>query len=88
MMQIRCLQLRFQFPSKGIEYIVPSTSVLKDMVAEFHAHGIPVCSIPFQGGETEEVYFKLFDLGFDGFSTDYPSVMFSVIRKLKTAAAK
>ena len=34
------------------------------------------------------MYFKLFDLGFDGFPTDYPSVMFSVIRKLKAAAAK
>ena len=36
-----------------------------------------------EGGETEEVYFKLHELGCDGFSTDYPSVMFSVIRKLK-----
>ena len=36
-----------------------------------------------EGGDTEEVYFRLFDLGCDGFSTDYPSVMFSVIRKLK-----
>ena len=62
---------------------VPRAEYLKRLVDEFHAHGIPVCSIPFEGGETEEVYFRLFDLGFDGFSTDYPSVMFSVIRKLK-----
>ena len=47
-----------------------------------------MCSIPFAGGETEEVYFKLFDLGCDGFSTDYPSVMFSVIRKLKAGERK
>ncbi len=62
---------------------MPSTAYLKKIIAEFHAHNIPVCSIPFEGGETEEVYFKLFELGCDGFSTDYPSVMFSVIRKLK-----
>lgn len=62
---------------------VPSTAYLKKIITEFHAHNIPVCSIPFEGGETEEVYFKLFELGCDGFSTDYPSVMFSVIRKLK-----
>jgi len=28
--------------------------------------------MPFQGGELEETYFTLHDLGFDGFSTDYP----------------
>ena len=49
----------------------------------FHANGIKVASIPFQGGELEETYFKLHDLGFDGFSTDYPSVMFKVIKDLK-----
>ena len=81
---ISCISIHSYYdPSDPLDPFVPSTNVLKDMVAEFHAHGIPVCSIPFQGGETEEVYFKLFDLGFDGFSTDYPSVMFSVIRKLK-----
>ena len=70
-------------PSDPVDPFVPSTSLLKEMVDEFHAHGIKVASIPFQGGETEEVYFKLFDLGFDSFSTDYPSVMFKVIRDLK-----
>ena len=35
------------------------------------------------GGELQETYFKLHDLGFDAFSTDYPSVMFKVIEKLK-----
>lgn len=62
---------------------VPTTDYLKKIIGEFHDHGIPVCSIPFEGGETEEVYFKLFDLGCDGFSSDYPSVMFSVIKKLR-----
>lgn len=66
-----------------IDPFVPSTPLLKEMVDEFHAHGIKVASIPFQGGQLEETYFKLWGLGFDGFSTDYPSVMFEVIRKLK-----
>lgn len=65
------------------EPFIPSRAYLKKIIAEFHAHGIPVCSIPFRGGESEEVYFKLFELGCDGFSSDYPSVMFSVIKKLK-----
>ena len=65
------------------EQFVPRASYLRKIIAEFHAKGIPVCSIPFAGGDSEDAYFKLFDLGCDGFSTDYPSVMFSVIRKLK-----
>ena len=75
-------------PADAADPFVPSSDVLREIVKEFHAHGIPVCSIPFQGGETEEVYFKLFELGFDGFSTDYPSVMFSVIKKLKEGKTK
>ena len=83
---ISCVSIHSYYdPADPDDPFVPSTTVLKEMVSEFHAHGIPVCSIPFQGGETEEVYFRLFDLGFDGFSTDYPSVMFSVVRKLKGA---
>lgn len=70
-------------PKDPADPFVPSTPLLREMIGEFHAHGIRVASIPFQGGETEEVYFKLFDLGMDGFSTDYPSVMFKVIKELK-----
>ena len=53
------------------------------MVKELHDRGIVCASIPFMGGEKEETYFKLHDLGFDAFSTDYPSVMFKVIKELK-----
>ena len=70
-------------PKDPADPFVPSTPLLREMIDEFHAHGIKVASIPFQGGETEEVYHKLFDLGMDGFSTDYPSVMFKVIKDLK-----
>ena len=73
-------------PTDPVDPFVPSRDVLREIVQEFHRHGIPVVSIPFQGGETEDVYFKLWDLGFDGFSSDYPSVMFSVIQKLKEKA--
>ena len=52
-------------------------------IAELHAHGITVMAMPFEGGEKEETYFKLWDMGFDSFGTDFPSVMFSVIRKLR-----
>ena len=70
-------------PKDPVDPFVPSTPLLKEMVNEFHAYGIKVASIPFQGGEMEETYFKLHELDFDGFSTDYPSVMFRVIKALK-----
>ncbi|MBQ3288395.1 MAG: hypothetical protein IJH50_03180 [Kiritimatiellae bacterium] len=80
---VSAVSLHSYYNPKATEPFVPRASYLQKLIDEFHAHGIPVCSIPFEGGDTEEVYFKLFDLGCDGFSTDYPSVMFSVIRKLK-----
>lgn len=66
-----------------VDPFVLGTDYLKSLIDEFHAHGVKVCSIPFEGGAKEEVYFKLWDLGVDGFSTDYPSVMFRVIKTLK-----
>ena len=57
-------------------------------MSELHSRGITVASMPFQGGELEETYFKLYDLGFDGFSTDYPSVMFKVIKDIREGDKK
>jgi len=76
--------LHTYYDPTAAEPFVPSTKYLKKIIAEFHAHDIPVFSIPFQGGETEEVYVKLFEMGCDGYSTDYPSVMCSAIRKIKS----
>ena len=70
-----------------VDPFILGTDYLRSLIDEFHRHGVAVCSIPFAGGDREECYFKLFELGCDGFSTDYPSVMFSVIRQLKDAEA-
>ena len=70
-------------PKDPVDPFILGTDYLKSLIDEFHAHGVKVCSIPFAGGATEEVYRKLWKLGCDGFSTDYPSVMFKVIRELR-----
>ena len=80
---ISVVSLHSYYNPKADDPFVPGTEYLKGIIEEFHSHGIPVCSIPFAGGDEEEVYFKLFELGCDGFSSDYPSVMFSVIHKLR-----
>lgn len=73
-------------PKDPVDQFILGTDYLKKLIDEFHAHGVKVCSIPFEGGNKEECYHKLWELGCDGFSTDYPSVMFKVIRDLKAAA--
>ena len=83
---ISVVSLHSYYNPAAAEPFVPRASVLKAIVDEFHDHGIPVCSIPFAGGDSEDAYFRLFDLGFDGFSSDYPSTMFSVIRQLRERA--
>ena len=83
---VSAVSLHTYYDPKAAEPFVPSAAYLKKIIAEFHANSIPVCSIPFEGGETEEVYFKLHELGCDGFSTDYPSVMFKAIGELKARA--
>ena len=75
-------------PKDPVDQFILGTDYLKSLIDEFHAHGVKVCSIPFAGGDKEEVYYKLWDLGCDGFSTDYPSIMFKVIRDLKAKAKK
>lgn len=75
-------------PKDPVDPFLLGTDYLQSLIDEFHAHGVKVCSIPFVGGETEDVYFRLWDMGCDGFSTDYPSVMFSVIRQLKERAKR
>ena len=81
---IDCVSIHTYYdPKDPVDPFVPSTALLKEMAKEFHDHGVVCASIPFMGGELQETYFKLHDLGFDAFSTDYPSVMFKVIEKLK-----
>lgn len=75
-------------PKDPVDPFIMGTDYLKKLIDEFHAHGVKVCSIPFEGGETEAVYHRLWELGCDGFSTDYPSVMFKVIKDLKAAARR
>lgn len=70
-------------PKDTVDPFILGTDYLKKLIDEFHAHGVKVCSIPFEGGDKEACYRRLWELGCDGFSSDYPSVMFKVIHDLK-----
>ena len=83
---VSAVSLHTYYDPAAEDPFVPGTNYLRSLIDEFHAHGIPVCSIPFEGGETEEAYLALYDLGIDAFSSDYPSTMFAAIRHLRAAA--
>lgn len=80
---VTSVQLHIWYKPGTEEPMIPREQYLRKAIAELHAHGITVMAMPFEGGEKEETYFKLWDIGFDSFGTDFPSVMFSVIRKLR-----
>ena len=70
---ISCASIHSYYdPTDTADPFVPSAAVLKEIVDEFHQQGIPVVSIPFQGGDKEEAYFKLREIGFDGFLHGLP----------------
>ncbi len=60
----------------------PTTPCLKEMIRRAHAAGRPITCFPWgKDGETEEPYHRLKALGFDGWGTDCPDVMYSAAKK-------
>ena len=53
----------------GNSAFVPGTDYLKGLIDEFHAHGIPVCSIPFAGGNRSHQNGRPADQHLCGFPT-------------------
>ena len=60
----------------------PSAQFLKDAVARLHKYGVSVNTVTWTEGSNPDVYLKLWELGFDHFTTDYPETMFEVIRQV------
>ena len=61
----------------------PSTPYLKRAIEMLHQRGILVQTITWTEGNNPAVYEKLWELGFDSFATDYPFVLFDVMKRLK-----
>lgn len=60
----------------------PSTPFLKAAVERLHKYGVSVNTVTWTLGDHEDLYLRLWDLGFDHFTTDYPETMFNVIKTL------
>lgn len=60
----------------------PSIEFLKSAVERLHKHGVSVNVVTWTEGGNPEVYMRLWGLGFDHFTTDYPETMFQVIDRI------
>lgn len=63
--------------AKADEPFVPSEAYLRRLRDELRGHGVGFTAIPYQGGDSPEVYHKLVEIGVDGLCTDFPKVLFA-----------
>ena len=61
----------------------PSTPFMKRAIELMHRHGVTVNTVTWTEGKNEDVYMKLWDVGFDHFTTDYPYTLFSVVDRIR-----
>jgi len=61
----------------------PSTPFLKRAVELLHKHGVSAQTVTWTEGSNKDVYRKLWDLGFDHFTTDYPETLFELANELR-----
>lgn len=59
----------------------PSTPFLKRAIDLLHKHGVSAQGVSWTEGTNKDVYRKLWALGFDTFTTDYPETLFDVARE-------
>ena len=67
----------------GEEKFCPSAEFLRREIAKLHEHGVTVQAFNWRQGNDKETMKKVFDLGFDSIATDYPLMLFDLIKELK-----
>lgn len=61
----------------------PSTPFCKRAIELMHKHGVSVNTVTWTEGENKDVYRKIWDIGFDSFTTDYPETLFEVADEIR-----
>ena len=64
----------------------PSTAFCKRAIELMHKHGVTANGVTWTEGENESVYHRIWDVGFDHFTTDYPLTLFKVADEIRKAA--
>ena len=57
----------------------PSTPFMKKAIERCHKAGVGVQTVTWTEGENKDVYRRLWALGFDHFTTDYPETLFELL---------
>jgi len=78
------VQIHVRTDLKRSDPFCPSTEFLKAAVQRLHKHGVSVNVVTWTEGANPEVYMRLWGLGFDHFTSDYPDTMFQVIKGITT----
>ena len=63
----------------------PSTPFLKRAIELLHRHGVSAQTVTWTEGTNKDVHRRLWALGFDNFTTDYPEVFFELAEEFKAA---
>lgn len=66
----------------------PSSAFIRRAIALLHKHGVTVNGVSWTEGANKEVYRKMWDLGFDHFTTDYPETLFEVVDEIRRGDRK
>ena len=72
---------------EGEEKFCPGEDFLRREIAKLHEHGVTVQAFNWRQGDDKAVMKKVFALGFDSIATDYPLMLFDLIRELKAEDA-
>ena len=61
----------------------PSTPFMRRAIDLMHRYGVTVNTVTWTEGENRDVHIRLWELGFDHFTTDYPLFFFPLIDEFK-----
>ena len=73
--------------AEGKDPFCPTTPFLKNAVARLHKYGVSANAANWEG-RNPEIYGRLWEMGFDIFTTDYPLALFPILERLKGAARR
>ena len=68
----------------GVNPFCPSSAFIRRAIELMHKHGVSVNGVTWTEGENADIHRKLWDLGFDHFTSDYP-VFFSEFTKRQSS---
>ena len=82
------VQIHVRTDLKRDDPFCPSTPFLKRAVELLHKYGVSAQTVTWTEGTNKDVYRKLWDLGFDHFTTDYPETLFEVADGIRSGSFK